>query len=181
MAAPAKAAAKVSAIKPAIIGVLERRLSSMSGTGTGMRILTAAGPIWGSAPGSRIEAAISPAARLLSGLDRAQTSPRWLSAGKARRRGDQGSNSISLQRTVRSVPLLRNWRAGRRFDARDPIEVCDQARQQGDSSPASSSVKSRSASRLPRSKAATASGRRASATSVNVMRLLRPSAGSGAR
>jgi hypothetical protein len=25
----------------------------------------------------------------------------------------------------------RNWRAGRRFDARDPIEVCDQAREAG--------------------------------------------------
>jgi hypothetical protein len=38
----------------------------------------------------------------------------------------------ACQRTVRSLPLLKIWRAGRRFDARDPIEVCDQARQQGD-------------------------------------------------
>ena len=33
---------------------------------------------------------------------------------------------ISLQRTVRSAPVLRRWRARRRFDTRDPIEVCDQ-------------------------------------------------------
>ena len=32
-------------------------------------------------------------------------------------------------------PLLRHWRAGRRFDARDPIEVCDQAREQGNKQP----------------------------------------------
>src|ERR1700722_17704014 len=30
------------------------------------------------------------------------------------------------------LPLLRNRRAGRRLGARDPIEVCDQTRQQGD-------------------------------------------------
>jgi hypothetical protein len=31
------------------------------------------------------------------------------------------------KRTIGSVFLLKNWRAGRRFDARDPIEVRDQA------------------------------------------------------
>jgi ABC transporter substrate binding protein len=60
-------------------------------------------------------------------------SRRWWSGFEVSRSncpgGGQSSRSlsISLQRTVRSVPLLRNWRAGRRFDARDPIEVCDQA------------------------------------------------------
>ena len=37
----------------------------------------------------------------------------------------------ACRRTVRSIPLSRNRRVGRRFDARDPIEICDQSREQG--------------------------------------------------
>ena len=46
-----------------------------------------------------------------------------------------GSGSISLPTDAPVRPLLKNWRARRRLGACDPIEVCDQARQQGDEQP----------------------------------------------